>query len=69
MPRTYNYSSPDNIRKLKLFLRQPKTLKQIMKKFNIHLPAQGKQFITAATYQIQIYEFTENNKLLYGITQ
>lgn len=67
MPHTYNYSSPDNIHKLKIFLNKPKTLKEIIKKFNIPSQTQGKQFITAATYKIGIYEFNQNGQLLYGI--
>lgn len=67
MPRTYNYSSPENINKLKTFLKQPKTINEIIKKFNLPSQNQGRQFITAATFKIEIYEFTQNGQLLYGI--
>lgn len=67
MPRTYNYSSLENTNKLKTFLKKPKTIKEIIKKFNLSSQNQGRQFITAATFKIEIYEFTQNGQLLYGI--
>ena len=67
MPKACKYSNPENYAKLKNFLTQPKTLPEIMRKFNIPVQGQGKNFITAATYMINIYEYKKDGKTFYAI--